>query len=88
VPRCRPILHCLCALSFVMLVMVEATASYTARPAVDAVLAMDFYLGACRVDMSLISCAKEFYPLTSALTFLVICITVAIALVLRNRERF
>jgi len=88
VAPCRSILRCMCALSFVMLVMAEATASYTARPAVDAVLAMDFYLGACRVDTSLISCAKEFYPITSAFTFLATCVTVAILLTLRNRERF
>jgi len=59
-----------------------------APPALVAVLAADFYIGACRVDSSLISCAHEFYPFTSALTFLGICATVAIVLALRNLERF
>lgn len=84
----RPIVCFACALFFAIIAMAEATAAYTAKPAVTAVLAFDFYLGGCRVDSSLISCASAFYPFTFALTFLGICVTVAIALVLRNRERF
>jgi hypothetical protein len=64
---------------------VAATA--TAAPA-SAFLGFDLYAGACRVDSSLISCAREFYPFTSALIFLGICVAVATTLVLRNRERF
>ena len=55
---CRSILHCLCALSFVMMVIAEATVAYAARPAVYAVLSMDFYLGGCRVD----NLPREGYP--------------------------
>jgi hypothetical protein len=77
------------ALAFSAIVaMAEPTAAYTPKPAATAALAMDYYLGSCRVDSSLISCAHEFYPYTLALAFLGICVTVAIGLVLRNRERF
>jgi hypothetical protein len=70
-----------------IVVMAEATAVYTAKPAATANLATDVYLGSCRVDSSLISCAREFYPFALPLTFLGICVTAAIALVLWNRQR-
>jgi hypothetical protein len=84
---CRPVLCCGCAFLFAIM-RAEATAAYTAKPAVTAVLALAFYLGSCRVDSALVSCAHEFYPFTLAPTFLGICITVATAIVVRNRERF
>jgi hypothetical protein len=84
---CRPVLYCGCAFLFAIM-RAEATAAYTAKPAVTAVLALAAYLGSCRVDSALISCAHEFYPFTLAPTFFGTYVTVAIAIVVLNRERF
>ncbi len=84
----RPIVCLACALFFAIMAMAEATAAYSTKPAVNAVFAFDLYLGSGRVDNALISCAHEFYPFTLALTFLGTCVSVAIAIVVRNRGRF
>jgi hypothetical protein len=84
---CQSIVACVCGLFFAIMAMAEATAAYTAKPAATSNLATDVYLGSCRVDTSLISCAREFYPFALPLSFLGICVTAAIALVLWNRER-
>jgi hypothetical protein len=77
-----------CAQCFRALAVAAAVRAPAGTPAADSVLGFDLYIGACRVDSSLISCAREFYPFTAALIFLLICVGVATFLVLRNREHF
>src|SRR5690349_18407090 len=84
----RFVLQCLCALSIPTAARAQAVVEYTAKSATGALsgTVSGVHLGACRVDGTLITCARQFYPVTFQIVILAICVFVGMLMFRKGRR--
>lgn len=72
----RLVVGCLCALSIATAARAQAVVEYAAKSATGALpgSGSGVHLGACRVDSTLITCARQFYPVTFQIVILAMCV--------------
>ena len=84
----RIVLPCLSALTLANATYAQAVAEYAAKSAAGALSGSGSgaHLGACRIDSTLIPCARQFYPVTFQVVIVAICIFVATFLLRKGRR--
>jgi hypothetical protein len=84
----RFVLLFLCALSIATAARAQAVVEYAAKSATGALSCSGsvVYLGACRVDSTLITCAGQSYPVTFQIVILAMCVFVGTLMFRKGRR--
>jgi hypothetical protein len=78
----------LCALPIATAAHAQAVVEYAAKSATGALSGSGsgVHLGACRVDSTLLTCARQFYPVTFQIVILAMCVFVGTLMFRKGRR--
>jgi hypothetical protein len=84
----RVLLRSLCALALSTAAYAQAVVEYAAKSATGAISGSGsgVHLGACPVDSTLITCVRQFYPVTFQVVILAMCAFVGTLMLRRGRR--
>jgi hypothetical protein len=84
----RSVRRCLGALALANAAYAQAAVEYAAKSASGALSGSgsDVHLGACRIDSTLITCVRQFYPVMFQVVIVAICVFAATLLFRTGRK--